>query len=156
MALIGVLTILSLRDILARWSAPPDPAPGTALPAPVVYVDNVLPRLLDAFESLAVSASASLQHQSFAEILRTFELLFDRLPADLQARAEDLVLRALSMLGEFVLTHELEVALAGLIAALEAAGRRDTAAAVRCARDQLAQSIGQLGTRATRVGRARA
>jgi hypothetical protein len=97
-----------------------------------------------------------LQHQSFAEILRTFELLFDRLPADLQVRAEDLVLRTLSMLGEFVLTHELEVALAGLIATLEAAGRRDTAAAVRCARDRLAQSIGQLGTRATRVGRPRA
>ncbi len=156
----GVLTIYSLRDILARWTAPPNPeldgessAAGLD-PAPVVYVDDVLPRLLDAFESLAVSASESMQYQSYAEILRSFELLFAQLPAELRSRVEDLVLRSLSALGEFVLTHKLEAALTGLIATLEGAGRSVTAAAVRDAREQLAQSIGKLGARGTRVGRA--
>ncbi len=147
----GVLTIYSLRDVLARWSAPPDEAPDVDV-APIVYVDDVLPRLLDAFESLAVSSSESMQHQSYAEVMRTFELLFDRLPPQLQLRVEDIVLRVLPGLGDHVLTRELETALTGLIATLEAAGRRATAAAVRDAKDQLARSIGKLGGRATRVG----
>jgi hypothetical protein len=56
----GLLTIYSLRDILARWSSPPDEATEGEI-APIVYVDDVLPRLLNAFESLAVSASESMQ-----------------------------------------------------------------------------------------------
>ncbi len=60
----------------------------------------------------------------------------------------------MALLGEFVLTHKLEAALTGLIATLEGAGRSVTAAAVRDAREQLAQSIGKLGARGTRVGRA--
>lgn len=145
----GVLTIYSLRDILARWSVAPDDAAHDP-PAPIVYEDNVLPRLLNAFESLAVSASESMQHQSYAEILRTFELVFDDLPSGLQARAEDVILRSLSGLGDHVLTAELEAALSGLVACLERAGRAQTAAAVLAARDKLAASIGKLGARSTR------
>lgn len=145
----GVLTIFILRDILARWSSAPEVGPDSEA-APVVYVDNVLPRLLNAFESLAVAASESMQHQSYAEILRTFELLFDRLPPDLQSRVEDVILRTLSGLGDHVLSAELETALTALIACLERAGRRQTAAAVLAAKDKLKGSIGKLGGRATR------
>ncbi len=146
----GVLTIYSLRDILARWSVEDRVARG--VPAPVVYEDNVLPRLLNAFESLAVSASESMQHQSYAEVLRSFELLFDGLPSDLQSRAEDAILRSLSGLGDHVLTAELEAALTALISRLERAGRGQTAAAVLAAKLKLAGSIGKLGARSTRSG----
>lgn len=145
----GLLTIYSLRDILARWSSPPDEAPEGEI-APIVYVDDVLPRLLNAFESLAVSASESMQHQSYSEILRTFDLLFERLPSDLQLRVEDVIRRTLSALGDHVLTNELESALTGLISTLEQAGRRQTAAAVLAAKDQLARSLGKLGGRSSR------
>ncbi len=148
----GVLTIFALRDILARWVQSVDQAPEVEVEvAPVVYQDDVLLRLLNSFESLAVSASESMQHQSLAEILRTFELLFDRLPPEMQARAEDLILRALSGLGDHVLTRELETGIAGLIAVLENAGRRQTAGAARAATDSLARSIGRIGSRSTRV-----
>ncbi len=147
----GVLTIYSLRDILARWSTASDDA-ARSTHAPVVYVDNVLPRLLSAFESLAVSASESMQHQSYAEVLRTFALLFDGLPGNMQSRAEDVILRSLSTLGDHVLTAELEAALTGLIDCLERAGRAQTAAAVLTAKAKLADSIGKLGARSTRPG----
>ena len=146
----GVLTIYSLRDILARWCVAAAAAPVKV--APVVYQDDVMPKLMNAFESLAVSASESMQHQSLAEILRSFALLFDRLPPTLQARAEDIILRSLSAMGEHVLTNELESALSGLADTLDAAQRPDTAAAVRAAQSQLAASLGKLGNRATRIG----
>ena len=203
----GVLTIFSLRDILARWCVAPDdaapvkdplhnsggvvvrgsgwaarrlfaansmaigkknnaadrPSPRYHRPqgvmqrvlkvAPVVYEDDVMAKLLNAFESLAVSASESMQHQSLAEILRTFTLLFDVLPQPWQLRAEDIILRTLSAMGDHVLTGELETALNALVSTLDAAHRPTTAAAVRAAQSQLASSIGKLGNRATRMGK---
>ncbi len=89
---------------------------------------------------------------SYAEILRTFELLFDRLPPELQLRVEDVIGRMLSALGDHVLTNELEAAFNGLIATLENAGRCQTAGALRAAKDKLALSIGKLGARSTRAG----
>ena len=145
----GVLTIYSLRDILARWSVQPDAA-GPVKVAPVVYKDDAMAKLLNAFESLAVSASESMQHQSLAEILRTFTLLFDALPQPWQMRCEDIILRTLSAMGDHVLTGELETALNALVNTLNAAQRPDTAAAVRAAQIQMATSIGKLGSRATR------
>ena len=78
---------------------------------------------------------------------RLHSALVQCLPSDLQLRVESKILRVLSGLGDHVLTHELEAALAGLIAALEAAGRAHTANALRVARDTLASSIGMLGGR---------
>ena len=78
---------------------------------------------------------------------RLHSALVQCLPSDLQLRVESKILRVLSGLGDHVLTHELEAALAGLIAALEAAGRAHTANALRVARDKLACSIGMLGAR---------
>ena len=148
----GVLTIYSLRDILARWSVSPEDAAPVKV-APVVYEDDVMAKLMNAFESLAVSASESMQHQCLAEILRTFTLLFDVLPQPWQLRAEDIILRTLSAMGEHVLTNELETALNALVSTLDAAHRPTTAAALRAAQSQLAASRGKLGSRATRTGK---
>jgi len=144
----GLLVLHSLRDLLARWSAA---ATTDEAEVPVVYPDDVFSRLLDAFESLSVVASESMQSQTTAEFVRTFTLMFDRLPACHRPRAEDLILRSLSALGEHVLTAELNTAISGLIRALEASGRHETAARVRAARETLGTSVGKLGSRATRV-----
>jgi uncharacterized membrane protein len=145
----GILAIQALRDILARWSEPR--TPNATNPVPVVYTDNVMPKLLDAFESLAVVASESMQHQSYAEIVRTFDLLYQRLPADSQRRTEDIVLRTLSGLGDQILTAELERALLAWIATLRHAGRNDVAAAIASAHEKLARTVGKLGGRSTRA-----
>ncbi|HVF64748.1 MAG TPA: DUF2254 family protein [Casimicrobiaceae bacterium] len=145
----GILTIYSLRDILARWALAPPRATDADAP-PVVYVDDVMPRLLNAFESLAVVASESMQHQSYAEILRTFDLVFDDLAPALQQRIEDIVARTLSGFGDHILSKELEQAVDGLIATLSRAGRAATAASLEAAKDRLAETIGKLGGRATR------
>ena len=147
----GVLTIYSLRDILARWASAAQEAPDDA--SPLVYEDDVMARLVSALESLAVVASESMQHQSYAEILRTFVLLFDRLDAPLQARVEDVVLRSLSGLGDHILSAELAAVLDAMVAMLKAAGRHDTATAVASAKKQLARTIGKLAGRGTRVER---
>ncbi|MEJ7639391.1 MAG: DUF2254 family protein [Singulisphaera sp.] len=155
----GLLVIRSLRDLLARWSAagiPSDededarPPDGTA---PVVYSDDLPGQLMDAFESLAIVSSESMQHLTMAEILRTFVALFDRLPPALRRRTEDLVLRVVSSLGDHVLGAELDSALSALVRTLDGAGRSDTAAAVELARQELATSIGRLNSRSTRVRR---
>ena len=147
----GILTILALRDILARWSVP-DAKAVAAKPAPVVYVDNVLPKLLNGFESLAVVASESMQHQSYTEIVRTFDLLYQQLPPNAQRRTEDIVLRTLSGLGDQILTAELERALSSWSGTLEQAGRNEAAAAVATAQEKLARTVGKLGGRSTRAG----
>ena len=146
----GILTIQALRDILARWSEPR--AENGSTPAPVVYVDNVMPKLLNAFESLAVVASESMQHQSYAEIVRTFDLLYLRLSSDARRRTEDIVLRTLSGLGDQILTAELEHALLAWIGTLRHAGRDDVAAAIADAHAKLARTVGKLGARSTRAG----
>jgi uncharacterized membrane protein len=145
----GILTIQALRDILARWSEPR--AADDATTVPVVYADNVMPQLLNAFESLAVVASESMQHQSYAEIVRTFDLLYERLPADTRHRTEDIILRTLSGLGDQILTAELERALLAWIATLRQFGRNDTADAIADAHERLARTVGKLGGRSTRA-----
>lgn len=150
---VGILAIRRLRDILARWSHEEDddavpPGPRTL---PMVYTDNVFPELMDAFESLAVISSESMQHQTYAEIISTFALMFDRLPPGQQSRAEDILLRILSALGDHVLTRDLNAALSALVSALARAGRHEAANAIRAARDELGASVGALNSRATRV-----
>ena len=146
----GVMTIYSLRDILARWSTE-TPLPTDARTVPLVYRDDAVSRVLDAFESLAVSASESMQHQSCAEVLRTFALLLDRLGSDERAHVEAIVLRMLSALGDHVLTAELDAALAAVTSALDGVGARSSAKAVAAASQRLGHSIGRLGGRATRA-----
>ena len=147
----GLVTINSLRDVLARWAAKEDTEKAAEPPMPIVYVDNVWSRLMDTFETLAVASSESMQHQNFIAVARTFAVMFDRLPADHQPRAEDLVLRMLSMMGDLVLTAELDATLTALADALAASARFDTAGAVRTAQRQFRLSVGRLNSRATRV-----
>lgn len=152
----GLLACWSLRDLLARWLATDaqfgEKGDAAAEPdSPVVYVDNVPMELMKAFESFVVVASESLQHQSAAEVYRTFTMVFDRLPPSLRQSAEGVIMRSLSALGEHVLTSELDAALASLATALSAAGRPAPANAVRAARGQLETSIGRLNSRSTRA-----
>jgi uncharacterized membrane protein len=146
----GVLGIRSLRDLMARWSSESRVAEDPDA-LPIVYRDDTLLQLMNAFETLAVVASESMQHQSLAEILRAFAALVHRLPPEQQARAEDVIRRVISTLGDHVLTAELDRALVALVAALADSGRHGTAAAVQTARDTLAATVGTLNSRASRV-----
>ena len=152
----GLLACWSLRDLLARWLGTEDRF-GTGLDiaaartTPVVYVDAVPEQLLKAFESLAVVASESMQHQCVAEIYRTFATAFRDLPAPLRKQAEDFLLRSLSALGEHVLTSTLDAAVSTLADALADAGRSHCADTIRAARRQLGMSIGRLNSRSTRA-----
>ena len=145
----GVLTILSLRDMLARWVT--EDTETDQQPLSIVYTDNTFARLMDAFETLAIVSSESMQHQNYIEVLRTFTLMFGRLTAQQQPRAEDLILRILPALGDHVLTAELDAALSALVDTLKASERFDTAGAVQMAQAALGQSIGKLNSRSTRV-----
>jgi hypothetical protein len=106
---------------------------------------------LQAFESLAVVASESMQHQSAAEIYRTFAGQFHRLSPPLKRQADDLLLRSLSCLGDHILTSELDAALAALREVLAADPASLCVAAIDTARDRLGQTVGQLHSRATRA-----
>jgi hypothetical protein len=161
----GLLVCRSLRYILAHWFEPDDRAAhaaaddsenrgrhsATEAPAPIVYRDNVPEQVMKAFESLAVVASESMQHQTLAEILRTFAVMFRRLPPSLQKRTEDLLLRSLSALGEHVPTSELDESLSQVIDALTAERRKRTSRAIEEAQRQLRSNIGRLNSRSTRA-----
>ncbi|MGH7572771.1 MAG: DUF2254 family protein [Gemmatimonadota bacterium] len=154
----GLATIRALRDILARWACDgrdtedgsgPDEVHDAVLP--VVYVDDVVDELMDALETLAVVSTESMQHQSYAEVVRALTALFDRLPAWLQDRTEDIIRRILSGLGDHVLTADLDAALTDLVRTLRSAGRWEATASVREAQEDLRTSIGKLNSRSTRV-----
>lgn len=146
----GKIAIHNLRDLLARWAGEESRGAEKEV-LPIVYPDDVMTRLLGAFESLAVVASESMQHQTYAEIVRTFALTFDRLPLRERLRMEDLILRTLAGLGDHMLTTQLDETLTDLVGSLERAGQAATTAAVRRAQTDLASSIGTLNSRATRV-----
>lgn len=146
----GLLTIYSLRNMLAHWSIEQE-EDSSKQPIPVVYTDNVFTRLMDAFESLAVVSSESMQHQIFTEVVYTFAVMFDRLPLTQQQRAESLIRRIISALGDHVLTAQLDAALSALVCTLKASARFATADAVQAAQDELRSSIGKLNSRSTRV-----
>lgn len=145
----GVLTCRALRDIIARWSAD-GPAPEDAA-APIVYSDIVLGEAIAGLETFVVVAHESMQHQTLAEILRSFAILLPDLAPQYQEQVAAIVMRSLSTLGEHVLTSELDQAISRLVAALRACGRHSEAGALEEARQELAQSIGHLGSRSTRV-----
>ncbi|HRW09749.1 MAG TPA: DUF2254 family protein [Caldilineaceae bacterium] len=148
----GLLTIYSLRDILARWSAEAANREAAEPPLPIVYPDRALIHSLNALESLAVISSESLQYQAFAEVLRTLADLFSRLPTPVQEHAIMVIQRLLSALGDHVLTTELDQALTALTAALTGAGHLEDAHAVEEAQSALRRSLGTLHSRATRAG----
>lgn len=152
----GLLTIQNLRDLLARWLQA-DAAFGTRdavdtdSEACVVYFDNLPEKVMRGFESFAVVASESMQHQSAAEIYRMLAGIFPRLPPQLERQVNDLLCRSLAGLGDHILTNDLEESLSELIDALTQAGQVSCSAAITAARYQLSLSIGRLNSRSTRT-----
>ncbi len=151
---VALLAIRSLRDILARWSEVEwgqDPSAGAADdPSPLVYDDDVPDQLLDVFESMMIVASESMQHQTLAEIVSAFAILFSRLPDPPRDRIEAILRRMLTTLADHVPSRELERALHEMIDALTAAGRIETARSLRDALNQVESVIGQLSARGKR------
>lgn len=145
----GLIAIRNLCNLLSRWSYM-DCEPDKNI-YPIVYKDNVVPRLMDTFTTLTVAASESMQHQNFIEILHTFSIVFTRLSAQNKSRAEDIILRILSAMGDFVLTLPLEIELNKLVQILLESGSNETAKTVEAAKNKLSQTIGELNSRATRA-----
>lgn len=144
-----------LRDLVASWyPAAPDSRdverkPQIQAAVPLVYVDNVPRTLLLAFESLAVVASESMQHQTLAHVYRALALSARRMPPELDEEIRGVVDRSLSCLGDHVLTAELAAAISELAEALREKGI--DAAPLARAENGLARSRGRLNARATRV-----
>ena len=147
----GVQAAHALRDLLARWSIAEVEERSTDTPLPVVYHDNVLDQLMDAFEALVVVASESMQYQVFAQVMQAFAIMFDRVPQHMQDRMEAVIRRSLSALGDHVLTTELDAALSAVSQTLCTAGRSETADAVQSAHEQMASTVGKLNARSTRA-----
>lgn len=145
----ALAALRNLRDLSARWSEPRERhvAPEQL---PVVYRDTVLEDLIGTFESTAVVASESMQHQSLAEVLRSFADLLRWMPSDLQPRLNDAIRRIPTALGDHVLTAELEDALLMLCNALREVGRPDTEQLVRRALAAMTDLIGSYESRGTR------
>ena len=146
----ALAVIQSLRDILARWSQGDGEIAGD--PAALVVVGDAAPtETMEALEDIILVASESIQAQSLAAALRTVAILLPTAPLAWQASLADIARRALSSLGEHVLTSDLEHALAELAAALDATGFGGIGTRVRAATATLAQSLGVLSSRSTRV-----
>jgi uncharacterized membrane protein len=126
----GLQTIFNLRDLLARWIED-DSAPVEEEPLPVVYNDDVILTLIRTFESLAIVASLSKEHQVLTGILVAFSTLFERLPGPWQDEAEAVILRILPTLDSHFLTASMEQALNDLIDTLQKADRESAASRVR-------------------------
>lgn len=150
----GLVTIHSLRDLLARWIAD-EPSerdsPDANKPAvPVVYRDDVPAEAVDVLESLMIVSSESMQHQSAAEVLNAFTGLFPRMPRHLRDRVEDSVLRCLSSLGDHVPARDLTESLRQVSDALRSAGRNQGAERVDEALRAFTSNIGTFASRGTR------
>jgi hypothetical protein len=92
-----------------------------------------------------------MQSQTLAEALTSLAILIRHVGQPTIGRLVDIARRALSSLGEHVLTRQLEVALADLSSALDERGFTGVAAAVCNASVELATSLGKLNSRSTRV-----
>lgn len=146
----GMLGILALRDLLSRWLVDKSPKEKHDI-LPVVYQDNVLPQLMDALESLAVVSSESLQHQNYIEVLRTIAVLYGRMPVEMRMRANDMLSRIVSALGDHVLTGQLDATISVLVDTLREAGERQTAYMLEKARTDLGETLGKLKSRDSRA-----
>jgi hypothetical protein len=141
----GSQAIQTLRDLLSVWSAEnEEDGSHDSEKLPVVYHDDLLSKLLRALESLAVVATESRQHQSFALVLLALAMMFERLQPSQRAQAEDMIPRILSRVQDEVFTTELDEALSSLADALDAAGRRESAEVVREARQRTKSTVPSL------------
>jgi hypothetical protein len=142
--------IQALRDIIAQWSPGETEAREDATSC-VVYRDAAPTVATDALEAVIVVASESIQPQTLAEAVTTIAILLRHVSQPTAERLADVAHRALSSLGEHVLTRQLEEALADLAEALYERGFSAISAAVSDATTALAASLGRLNSRSTRV-----
>ena len=145
----GLAVIESLRDILSRWAAAGEVASDAS--SPVVMADAAPQLAIDALEAIIVATSESMQAQTLGHTLRTVSMLLGVVPDAWAERLADLSRRALTSLGEHVLTRDLERALDDLYRALEARGFAQDAQSMQAATRRLATTIGTLNSRSTRV-----
>ena len=146
----GRAVVHALRDIISLWS--PGEADPPADPAsPLIYVDRTPAEATDTLEMIVVVASESMQAQTLADALGTVALLLDRVSQPTAERLADVARRAVSSLGEHVLTRQLEAALDELADALARRGFAAVGSAVADAATQLGGSLGKLNSRSTRV-----
>lgn len=96
-------------------------------------------------------ASESIQSQTLSEAVTTLAILLRHVGQPTAERLADLAHRALSSLGEHVLTRQLEAALTDLSEALHERGFIAVSGAVSDSTAALAASLGQLNSRSTRV-----
>ena len=146
----ALAALRNLRDLSARWSEPPASIEATPHRLPIVYRDTVLTDLIGAFESMAVVASESMQHQSLAEVLRSLADLLRWMPSDLQPRLDDAIRRLPTAFGDHVLTADLHAALLALCDALDQVGRRDTEQLIRRALEHMTELVGTYESRGSR------
>lgn len=147
----GLAALRSLRSLVGAWASEDAEQEHREQQLPVVYTDNTRLVALEGFESIGVVTSESYQHQTFAEVFYAMALLLDRLPRPLQLRAEAIIMRLLTTLGNQVLTVRLDDALGRTAAALWHNDLPAGAEAVERAHAELGSSIGQLGSHITRV-----
>ena len=85
----------------------------------------------------------SRQHQSYVQILQALTGLLPRLARKHADRAEDVLMRMLSVLGAHAPTSRLDQSLLDAAAALRSDGRPKAAEAFASAREQLMASVGR-------------
>jgi hypothetical protein len=137
---VGLRAIHSLRDLISRWLMQEVEVEAQE-PLPVVFADGLLGHAVSVLESLSTAALEAHQHQVLAEVLRTLDRLFERFPAELRGRAEELVLRLLPHLSGQVLTRELDVALYQVAATMERLGDAAAAGVIYGARQEQAAAM---------------
>jgi len=148
----GISVIQALRDIISQWSDGETEASEEAMSC-IVYHDATPTIATDVLEAVIVAASESIQSQTLSEAVTTIAILLchvDQLTAE---RLAEVARRALSSLGEHVLTRQLEAALADLSEALNVREFNIVSSAVSDSTAALAASLGQLNSRSTRVPR---
>lgn len=147
----GMLACWNLRDLVGKWYGPEaKPLKRCDQGFPIVYSDAVPMDLVRSFESLAVVASESMQHQTLATIYQGVAFSLRHVPDEFAASLADISRRSLSALGDHVLTGPLQESLHELADALQARRMDQAAHEVRGACEGLARSIGTLHSRATR------
>jgi len=145
----AILVCHCLRDIIARWSRT-DTIPENSA-SRIVYADRGVDDAILAIAAIGVVASESMQNTLAAEVWRTLATLIDDAPAERLPPLTDTVRRLLSSLGDHVLTRDLEEELNRCRRSLEGRGEPDAAEAIRVAAETLAESVGTLNSRGTRV-----
>jgi uncharacterized membrane protein len=146
----GLSVIQALRDIISQWSVQ-ETGTRDDRSSCIVYRDLTPTLATDALEAIIVAASESIQSQTLTEALTTLAILIRHVEQPTAERLADIANRALSSLGEHVLTRQLETALADLAEALGERGFVTVADAVLVASAKLAASLGKLNSRSTRV-----